>query len=153
MTALLIDNPKSLQEWKETVCHFSSYRKKIDKLNDHLFKIIKKQKRASKTTFSVLFIPIPSVFEKERSSFSNIPASYLIDAIQELIELATGDRFSLNFISSVNYCFPITPFQEDPFTIAINQQEDVEEIGRKDFSVEIKKGKTVYFESYLSISQ
>lgn len=153
MTALLIDNPKSLQEWKETVCHFSSYRKKIDKLNDHLFKIIKKQKRASKTTFSVLFIPIPSVFEKDIRSFSNIPTSYLIDTIQELIEIATGAIFRVNFISSVNYRFPVTPFQEEEFNIVINQEEDVKEAGRKDFFVEIKKEKTIYFEAYFSISQ
>ncbi|MDR2980250.1 MAG: hypothetical protein LBV02_07420 [Bacteroidales bacterium] len=149
---LLIDNPVNLQDWKATVRHFSACRGAVKKLNGHLFKIIKRQKKDQKTIFTIRFIPVPSIFDIDSPLLSAIPASYLIDTVCELLEINLKSAIQIQWVSGVKNHLFINPFEENDYQIVIAEQDEEHQNGHSCFSAHVKKQKTVFFEAFFSVS-
>lgn len=149
---LFIDNPVNLQDWKATVRHFSACRKKVEQLNGQLFKILKRQKKDQKTTFTLRFIPISSIFNIDSPLLSAIPASYLIDTICELLAINLKRTIQIQWLSGVKNHLSINPFEENDYQIVIADQDEEHQSSHHCFSAHVKKGKTVYFEAFFSVA-
>ncbi|MDL2296472.1 hypothetical protein LJC68_01610 [Bacteroidales bacterium OttesenSCG-928-B11] len=153
MTALLLlDNPTSIQEWKNSIRHFSACRKNIDVFQNHLFKILKTQKKNDKQVFLLHFIPNSTIFDQQIPSRSLIPTSYLLDVIRELLEMMLQNQIQINFVADIKTHKPINPFVDSECQIIINQKETEKESDKMTFFVEISKGKTHCFEACFNIS-